>query len=146
MPKKCPSQIYKQWKSNLYASWKCFMYENSELSCWNYNSSQCKIPSSVEQWAIIYSCGIKTDLRIDPNSILYPGTSADRMIMLFRVGWFVGQWFDLSYCLLLTLLDLFFITFHEHTSRRNCVPSECFFGVVSHYFVDPLLDFGWLCP
>ena len=30
--KNCPSQIYKQWKSDLENSWECFMYENSELS------------------------------------------------------------------------------------------------------------------
>ena len=34
--RRCPSQIYKQWKSDWYASWKCFMYDNSKLSCWNF--------------------------------------------------------------------------------------------------------------
>ena len=33
--KKCPSQIYKQWKSDWDTSWEFFMYDNSELSCWN---------------------------------------------------------------------------------------------------------------
>ena len=38
IPKKCPSQIYKQWKSDLNTSWVGFMCDNSELSCWNlYN-------------------------------------------------------------------------------------------------------------
>ena len=41
IPKKCPSQIYKQWKSDLNNSWACFMYDNSELRCWIfYNGSQ----------------------------------------------------------------------------------------------------------
>ena len=36
IPKKYPSRIYKHWKSNLDNCWECFMYENSELSCWNF--------------------------------------------------------------------------------------------------------------
>ena len=36
IPKKCPSRIYKQWKSDWYASWECFIFENSELSCWKF--------------------------------------------------------------------------------------------------------------
>ena len=33
---KCPSRIYKQWKSDWYVSCVCFMCEKPELRCWNF--------------------------------------------------------------------------------------------------------------
>ena len=70
IPKKYPSWIYKQWKSDWYASWVCFMCDNSELSCWHFNGNS--IFPYLLQWVMIYSFGIITDLGIDPNSIPYP--------------------------------------------------------------------------
>ena len=67
IPKNCTSWIYKQWKSDLDNSWECFLYDNSELNCWNFNGDF--ILPYLIQWVMIYSFGINTDLQIDPKSI-----------------------------------------------------------------------------
>ena len=71
IPKKCPSQIYKQWKSNLNTSWECSMCDNSELSCWKfYNGSQWGV-YDFPMLEIGNFFRINPDLRINPNLIPY---------------------------------------------------------------------------
>ena len=41
--KKCSSQIFTACRSDLDTSWEYFVYNKSELSCWNYNGCQCRI-------------------------------------------------------------------------------------------------------
>ena len=82
IPKKCPSHIYKKWKSDWYASWECFMCNNSVKMEVNGES---KFHFAYVIIGILLEWILDTDLWIDLISILYTGMSNSR-INDFSVG------------------------------------------------------------